>query len=136
MSRKFDQSELRPYKSAFKEGYITEADYICELLFIRRKEYDRSGSLPQKFWNTDKYRQLYVGQIVNIKRLLREYSGFAVVTAVRGSRALSITNKELLRDIERIDAKQKRVQKVIKKVEPSEAKPIRPRGNKNRLDEL
>ncbi len=137
MSRRFDQSDKRPFKSLFKEGYVTEADYIAELLFKRRGEVSKN-SLPQSFWNVPKFRQQYVGQIVHINKMLKEYSVAVLIKAVTDSKyALSITNKEIKRLADIYREEEKHRDKVFEaKTEEVKKAPSVTFGKPNRLGEL
>ncbi len=137
MSRRFDQSDKRPFKSLFKEGYVTEADYIAELLFKRRGEVSKN-SLPQSFWNVPKFRNQYVGQIVHINKMLKEYSVSVLIKAVTDAKyALSITNKEIKRLADIYNEEEKKRDKVFEvKTEEVKKAPSITFGKPNRLGEL
>jgi hypothetical protein len=137
MSRRFDQSDKRPFKSLFKEGYVTEADYIAELLFKRRGEFSKN-SLPQSFWNSPKFKNLYVGQIVHINKMLKEYSVAVLIKAVQQAKfALSITNKEIKRLADIFKEEESQRDKILEvKTEEVKKAPSITFGKPNRLGEL
>jgi len=94
-SRKFDQSESRPYKSHFKEGYICAADYICELVFKKRASISKSG-VPQSFWNSDDFKKQYVAQAIHARRLLKTYHPTVIIRAFEDTPfCLSLSNAKL-----------------------------------------
>lgn len=136
MSRRFDQSDKRPFKSLFKEGYVTEADYIAELLFKRRGEFDKN-SLPQSFWNVPKFRKLYVGQIIHINKLLKEYSAAVLIRAVNESKyALSITNPRIKELADKFREEERLREKVLEAPKEEKKIPTVTHGKVNRLGEL
>lgn len=92
-SHKFEQSELRPYPSLYKAGFVTSADHICELIFKNRETIFKQ-KFPESFWN-GKYQKQYIGQKIHASRLLKKYSVEAIIFGVKKIRAVSLTDKKL-----------------------------------------
>ena len=136
MSKRYDQTDLRPFKSIYKEGHVTVDNYIAELFFQRRAKF-RKEALPQQFWNVPKYKKLYVIQIIHINRLLERVSSAAIIKAIGQTNACSILNKELVALIEKIQAEMDANPKEIEQTVSVEIKaPSTPYGKINRLSEL
>lgn len=133
---RYDQSDLRPFKSAYKVGYVTVDNFIAELFFKRRAEFSKTA-LPQSFWNLPKYRHLYVIQLVSINRLLERVSSAAIIKAFKQTNACSALNKELIALAESIQAEFDSKQKVVEKTKEVHVKtPTKAFGKNNRLSEL
>lgn len=98
----------------YMEGYVSAAEYICELIFTKRSEFKNEGRLPENFWNDAKYKRVYTGQIIHINRLLKMYSPKAIIEALKEIKVcFSITNKKLL---PMIVEKQKEIDKTRKEL--------------------
>lgn len=135
MSQRFDQSEERPFKSIFKEGYVTPPNYLCELIFQRRGEYDKNTS-PQYLWNSAKFKSAYVGQLVHINKLLKDYSISTLIRAFNETKILSVTNPNYLLKVKEIHSRTDNVDRVITKTESVVDKPKAPYGKPNKFEEL
>lgn len=133
---RYDQSDLRPFKSSYKVGYVTVDNFIAELFFKRRAEFSKCA-LPQSFWNLPKYRHLYIIQLVNINRLLERVSSAAIIRAFKETNACSALNKELITLAESIQAEFDSKQKVVEKTKEVRVEPpTKAFGKNNRLSEL
>jgi hypothetical protein len=135
MSKRYDQSEARPFKSLYKEGYITAPNYLCELIFQRRGEYDKNA-VPQELWLNKKFKGQYVGQLININKLLKTYSISTLISAFKESKALSVTNPAYIKIVERIHLAKTDKEKVIEKSKVEFNKPREAFGKKNKLGDL
>ena len=131
-------SEKRPYKSFFKEGYVTEANYIVELIFKKRFEQLSNESCPQRFWNNDAQKGPYRGQIVAANRLLKKYHGVSIIKAIQSPRAkyiFKLQDPKLKPIIESFEANYTETEVVP--TEKKETKHMKPFGkSKNRLSDL
>jgi hypothetical protein len=134
--KRYDQTDTRPFKSIYKEGYVTVDNYIAELFFQRRAEWNKSA-LPRQFWNTPQYKKQYTIQLIHINRLLERVSSSAILKAFKEVPSLSILNKNL---VARAEAIQVELDKMVKTIIPTEeaelAKPTPSFGKPNRLTEL
>lgn len=135
MSKRYDQSETRPFKSIYKEGYITPADYIVELIFQRRSEFNHEA-LPQSFWNSSKFKHLYVMQIIHTKKLLTRVDASCVLKAFKQTKACSILNKELVSKAEQFQMELEQTQKIVELTPKVELTKPSKYGKTNRLTEL
>lgn len=135
---KSTQSEKRPYKSFFKEGYVTEANYIVELIFKKRFEELSKESCPQKFWNDDSQKGPYRGQIIAASRLLKKYHGSSIIKAIKSPKAkyiFKLQDPKLKPIIESFESTYKETEVI--KTEKKETKHMKPFGkSKNRLSDL
>ncbi len=136
MFKRYDQSDLRPMKSAYKAGHVTIDNFIAEMFFKRRAEFSKAA-LPQQFWNLPKYKKLYIIQIVNINRLLERMSSTAIIKAFNDTNACSVMNKEFVALAEKYQAELDLKEKVVEKTLEVESKPpSKSFGKVNRLSEL
>lgn len=136
-SQKFDQSELRPYKSKFKEGYICDADYICELVFIKRASIDKSG-VSQSFWNSEQFKKDYKPQAIWARRLLKDYDVTVIIKAFQNTPfCLSLSNKKLIPLLKKYQLEFDANKVLIEKEELSIEQPRQPLSkNTNMFGEL
>lgn len=91
----------------FKEGYVTPANYITELVFNKRNEAFNSGRCPESFWTNPKYTGPYKGQVIQAGRLLKKYSADSIIKAVRSKEAKFIhklQDVKLAKIIERFES--------------------------------
>lgn len=136
MSTSSDQSEKRPFKSLYKEGYVTGPNYLCELIFQRRGEFDKNA-VPQSMWNSPKFKQQYVGQIVHINKLLKEYEISTLIAAFNATRVLSVTNPKYLEKVKEIHAAKANKTKIIEQTSlDQEVKPKTAFGTKKLFGDL
>jgi hypothetical protein len=127
-SRKFDQSDKRPHKSLYKIGYVSSADYICELIFKIRADVFKSV-YPESFWNTGKYKGQYVGQKIQASKLLKEYSPAAIIEAVKKIRPIKLNDDRFLSSLKRFEKKQKpREIQTFDNTPKAEQKPLKKRS--------
>ena len=133
-STKFTQSDIRPYKSIYKAGYVTESAYIAEIIFEKRSVAFNSGKLPENFWNEQKYIGQFKGQIIQASRLLRKYSGSSIIKALKDDRAkyiLKLQNKKLIPIIE--DYEKNKKEKILEQEKLEKLKPSIPFKKKNNI---
>ncbi len=131
-------SEKKPYKSIFKEGYVTPANYITELVFQKRNEAFNSGRCPESFWTDPKYTGPYKGQVIQAGRLLKKYKASWIIKAISCKEAKYIhklQDKKLLPIIEKFEKLDKDL--TFEKSEAIISKPIKAFGfGKNKLEGL
>ena len=128
-------NKKKPYKSIFKEGYITPANYITELVFQKRSEAFNSGRCPESFWTNPKYTGPYRGQVIQAGRLLKKYKANWIIKAIKSPEAKYIhklQDKKLIPIIERFEKSDKDL--TFEKSEAIINKPIKAFGfGKNKL---
>lgn len=103
-------SEKRPYKSIYKEGYVTPANYITELVFEKRNEAFNSGKCPESFWTDPKYTGPYKGQVIQAGKLLQKYKASWIIKAIKAPEAKYIhklQDKKLIPIIEKFEKQDK-----------------------------
>lgn len=71
-------SETRAYKSISTSQPCNAAQYIAELVCIRRSERENNGSLEYKFWNNSKNEQ-YQTQVRAASKLIKKYGDKTVL---------------------------------------------------------
>lgn len=136
-SRVYEQSDDRPYKSTYKEGYVCAADYICELVFQKRAKVDKSG-VPQSFWNSPNFKSQYQVQAMWARRLLDNYDPTVIIKAFENTPyCLSLSNKKMKPLLEQYQKMFECEIKQITKPEVIVEQPRKPIGKgKNILEEL
>jgi len=100
-------TDKTPFKSKYKEGYITPSNYLAELIFEKRNEAFNSGKCPERFWTTDsKLHGAYKGQVIAAARLLKNYHADSIIKALKSTEAkyiLKIQDKKLIPIIEKFE---------------------------------
>ena len=76
-------SNTRTYKSISTSQPCNAAQYIAELVCIRRSEKENNGSLEYKFWNNSKNEQ-YQTQVRAAAKLIKKYGEQAVLQYLKG----------------------------------------------------
>ena len=136
MSKRYDQSETRPFKSIYMDGYITPPNYLCELIFQRRGEYDKNA-MPQWLWQNPKFKSKYVGQLTKINKLLKTYEFSTLLKAFSQTKVLSVDNPDFLLEAEKIHQGKLGFEKITSKVENDGLEKPKPAfGKVNKLREL
>jgi hypothetical protein len=120
----------------FKQGYVTPANYITELVFNKRHEAFNSGRCPESFWTNQKYTGPYKGQVIQAGRLLKKYNADCIIKAIKSKEAKFIhklQDKKLIPIIERLEKQRKDVS-FEKSEEVKENKPMKAFGfGRNKL---
>lgn len=100
--------EATPFKSKYKEGYITPSNYLAELIFTKRNEAFNSGKCPERFWTQDnKLHGAYKGQVIAAARLLKKYNVDSISSAINCPEAkfiLKLQDKKLIPLIEKFES--------------------------------
>lgn len=136
--QKSSSTESNKYKSIYREGYVTEACYIVELLFNKRSEIFNSGRYPESFWNTKEYKGQFTGQIIQANKLLKKYSGLSIISAIKSQKAkgvIKLQDSKLIPIIEEFE--RNKVDTEILHTEELKKEIAKPFGNRtNRLADL
>jgi hypothetical protein len=134
-------SEKTPFKSKYKEGYITASNYLAEIVFEKRNEFFNSGKCSERFWiKGNKLHGAYKGQVIAASRLLKKYNVDSISKALKSDEAkyiLKIQDKRLIPIIEKLEST--RVDKeLVQSYNANEevAKPFRSKQSKNILKDL
>jgi hypothetical protein len=81
-------SDKTPFKSKYKEGYITPSNFLAEMIFEKRNEFFNSGKCPERFWITgNKLHGAYKGQVIAASRLLKKYNADSIIKALKSEDA-------------------------------------------------
>lgn len=101
-------SEKTPFKSKYKEGYVTPSNYLAEMIFEKRNEFFNSGKCPERFWVKDnKLHGAYKGQVIAASRLLKKYHVDSISKALKSPEAkfiFKIQDKKLIPIIEKFES--------------------------------
>lgn len=129
-----DQQSGKTHKSIFKEGYVTEACYIVEVLFQKRSEIFNSGKYPENFWNLPKYKGQFTGQIIQANKLLKLYSGQSIIRALNSPKSkgvIKLQDDKLIRIIKEFERDKTETEIVVVEQKAAEvAKPFSRTVNK------
>jgi hypothetical protein len=80
---------------------ITPAQYLAELVCERIAKKD-GKTLPVKFWNTDRWKKIFLQQLLAANTLLKVYHPIAIIRALRTQKtSYSLRAKWLLDTIEK-----------------------------------
>lgn len=100
-------TEKTPFKSKYKEGYITPSNFLAETIFEKRNEAFNSGKCPERFWVTgNKLHGAYKGQVIAAAKLLKEYHIDSIIKAIKSPEAkyiLKFQDKKLIPIIEKFE---------------------------------
>jgi hypothetical protein len=79
------QTDKCPFKSKFTDGFVTNAQYITEIFceHVARQKY---ADLPNRFWLLPEWLKFYKGQIIEVHKLLRQYSVHTILSSIRDKR--------------------------------------------------
>lgn len=100
-------TDKTPFKSKYKEGYITPANFIAEMIFEKRNEFFNQGKCPERFWIKDnKLHGAYKGQVIAASKLLKKYNADSIIKALKSDDAKFI-----------FKAQDKKLEPIIKKFE-------------------
>lgn len=81
-------SDKTPFKSKYKEGYITPANFLAETIFEKRNEFFNNGKCPERFWITgNKLHGAYKGQVIAASKLLKKYNADSIIKALKSNDA-------------------------------------------------
>jgi hypothetical protein len=90
-------SEDSPYSSLYGGGFISASQYLAESMVARRAR-SSNITLPQKFWNVERWKRVFLMEVRHASRLLTLYSVEAIIKALRtkeGKRVYSFGAKWL-----------------------------------------
>ena len=82
-------SKTPKYKSISTSKPCSAAQYIAEMVCIRKSERENNGSLEYKFWNNSKNEQ-YQTQVRVASKLIKKYGEQAVLHYLNSSRGRNI----------------------------------------------
>lgn len=79
----------KAYKSPSTGQNCDAAQYIAELMCLRRSEFQNSGNLGYKFWNKS-HKESYKGQIVAAKRLIQQFDEKLLISFINSPQGKKI----------------------------------------------
>lgn len=102
------QTKKSRYPSRYAPGkFITEAQYITEYV-CENNAAMTERELPNNFWELHDWKTYFAFQAVIANRLLKEYSGVAIIAALKswqGKRIYSLQAPQLIRLIQQEEAR-------------------------------
>ena len=99
------RTELSKYKSPSTGDFCTPAQYIAELICQKQAKHEKAGTLPYKFWNTPKWKKVYIRQVSLANKLIKEFGEEPVIKFVSskaGSKTISLGARNVKSEIEKI----------------------------------
>lgn len=83
------RNKEKPYKSPSTGQPCDAAQYVAELMCIRKSEKQNTGNLGYKFWNKSQ-KDSYQGQIVATKKLMKEFGEKTVISFINSPKGKNI----------------------------------------------
>ena len=99
------RTDLSKYKSPSTGDFCTPAEYVAELICQKQAKHEKLGTLPYKFWNTPKWKKIYIRQVSLANKLIKEYGEEPVIKFVSskaGSKTISLGARNVKSEIEKI----------------------------------
>ncbi len=131
------------YKHKINGKPCNAAQYIAEMVCLRKAEKERTGRQGDDFWNTPKWKKEFQSQVTKAYGLLKKYSDKAIIAALNsyaGKSIFSLRVKSLDKLIKKEQFKlDKQAEKPVKPVEVEDntsSKPRKPFGKKSQLSLL
>ena len=135
-----ERSDKTPFKSKYKEGYITASNFLAETIFDKRNEFFNSGKCPERFWITgNKLHGAYKGQVIAAAKLLKKFNADSIIKALKSDEAkfiFKLQDKKLEPIIQKFENNRIDKELIESYNEPEKiSKPFRS-GKKNILKDL
>ncbi len=92
MSKTRSQKSNYPSRYA-KDGWVTPAQYIVELLCENKAKKYGTGELPLQFWNLEEWANEFKSQLRATHKLLKTYDVKAIVAAIKEKRLFTLRPK-------------------------------------------
>lgn len=139
-NKKQECEDKTPFKSKYKEGFITPSNYLAELIFEKRNEFFNTGKCPERFWTKEsKLHGAYKGQVIAASRLMKKYHVDSIIKALKSDGArfiFKIQDVKLVPIIEKFESNRTEKQLIENHETIDEiAKPFSS-GRKNLLKDL
>lgn len=80
-----EYTEKSRFKSNYTDKYIPDAQYLAEMICERLAAKEKT-TLPQQFWNIDKWKKVFLAQLSHANKLLKEYDVFSISAALKDYR--------------------------------------------------
>lgn len=84
-----NRTEKSNFQSNYGGEWCTAAHYLVEIICEKIAKKD-GNSLPNKFWNVDKWKKTYRHQIIAANGLLKMYDAKAIMKAIRHPKAKTV----------------------------------------------
>lgn len=137
------RTQVSKYKSPSTGDFCTSAQYIAEIICQRQAKHEKVGTLPYKFWNKGKWKNIYIRQIGLANKLIKEFGEDAVIKFVNskeGLKTISLGARNVKKCLEKIrfdiDNAPKSDTITVVKIEQLEFKSRQPFGNKTLIGRL
>lgn len=146
-------SKTRKYKSISTGDECDAAQYMAELICMRRAEKDNKGSLEYKFWSKS-YKEEYTTQVRVAKKLVKKYGEQAILHYLNSPRGKSVYSLGFLHRSKRfvlildfveqgvkkakadLDKKNSQPKKIIEIQKELEFKPRKPKAPNSLMSKL
>lgn len=78
------RSEVSRYPSKYSpKGWVTSAQFICELLCEKKAANKGDGDLPLQFWKQKEWQAYFAFQSKHVNKLLETYDPEAIINAIK-----------------------------------------------------
>ena len=78
------------YKHKINGKPCNAAQYIAEMVCLRKAEKERTGRQGDDFWNTPKWKKEFQSQVTKAYGLLKKYSDKAIINALNSQKGKNI----------------------------------------------
>lgn len=112
-----EQTEASRYQSKYGGGFITPQAYIVEMICERMAQKNKT-TLPVKFWNTPKWKKIFLTQLLAATSLLKIYSAPAIIAGLKRSYQTYSLHAKWLDDIFKEEQTKLDIIEVKKKMTP------------------
>lgn len=97
-----EHSDKSPYESKYGGGWVTAAQYFCEVIVARQFFKENGYEPPQRFWTEKKWGKEFARQSKHANELLDKFPHPAIAKALRddkGKKIYSLGAKSVLEPI-------------------------------------
>jgi hypothetical protein len=137
------RTDLSKYKSPSTGDFCTSAQYVAEIICQQQAKHEKAGTLPYKFWNKGKWKNIYIRQIGLANKLIKEFGEDAVIKFIKskeGLRTISLGARNVKTSLAKIryelDNAPKHDTIIEVKTQELEFKPRKSFGSKTLIERL
>ena len=131
------------YKHKTTDQDCNAAEYIAEMVCLRKAESENVGRPAYALWNTEKWKRQFRSQISKAYQLLKKYSDKAIINALNSYKGKSIYSLRVKFLEPIIKSEQNKLNKIETKRKPAkeyedftDTKPRKQYGKKSQLNSL
>ena len=84
------RTDVSKYKSPSTGEYCTEPQYVAEVLCQRQAKKEKVGTLAYKFWNSGKWKNIYIRQISSANKLIKEFGDGVLIKFINSKEGRDI----------------------------------------------